>query len=164
LRRAAYALLAFVLLTLVYALVLASFAPLDLALGAIISACLLLALREGGPVEAGPGPFRRFIAFFPFVVAVLWEIVRGTWDVALVTLHLKPLRSPGVVVVPVGERTPMGVAVSSLCVTLSPGEFLVDVDEERGEILYHVIDASDPDAIREHHLRFYERYQRKVFP
>ena len=28
----------------------------------------------------------------------------------------------------------------------------------------HVLDASDPDAIRAAHADLYERYQRKVFP
>jgi multisubunit Na+/H+ antiporter MnhE subunit len=31
-------------------------------------------------------------------------------------------------------------------------------------MLVHVLDASDPDAVRRHHDRFYERYQRMVFP
>lgn len=165
-RRVGFWALAIVLLTFVYTLVLASFARWDLALGAAASVALLLAAGEGARSGDGraPGFLRRFVAFFPFAVAVVWEVVRGTWQVALVTLHIRPLRNPGVVVVPVGERTPTGVAVSALCVTLSPGEFLVDVDEERQEILYHIIDASDPDAVREHHQRFYERYQKWVFP
>jgi len=79
-----------------------------------------------------------------------------------VTLGARSQARPGIVAVPVGERTPRGVAVSALCATLSPGEVLVDVDEER--VLYHVINASDPDAIRERHERFYRRYQRRVFP
>jgi len=31
-------------------------------------------------------------------------------------------------------------------------------------MLFHVIDASDPDAVRVHFNRFYQRYQRPVFP
>jgi multisubunit Na+/H+ antiporter MnhE subunit len=31
-------------------------------------------------------------------------------------------------------------------------------------MLFHVIDASDPDAVRDHLDRFYQRYQRRVFP
>jgi multicomponent Na+:H+ antiporter subunit E len=82
--------------------------------------------------------------------------------VALVTLHLRPLRSTGVVKVPVGERTPTGVAVSALVTTLSPGAFLIEANEEF--MMLHLIDASDPDAVREKHEDFYQRYQRKVFP
>jgi len=40
----------------------------------------------------------------------------------------------------------------------------VDVDEERGVALIHILDASDPEAFREDLEDFYRRYQSKVFP
>jgi multicomponent Na+:H+ antiporter subunit E len=160
--------LAFVLLTFVYAMVLASFHPLDLLFGAILSAALLYTFRSFvfSSTGGGPGPLRGLLrslaAFFPFAGAVVWDIVEGTWEVALVTLHFRPLVSPGIVKVPVGERTSTGVAVSALVTTLSPGAFLIEANEEF--MLLHVIDATDPDAVCEKHEDFYQRYQRKVFP
>lgn len=155
-----------VLLTLVYALVLGSFYPADLALGAALSGILLFALRgfalPGEPASAGL--FGRVAGFFPFAAAVGYDVVVGTWEVSLVTLHLKPLGRPGIVAIPVGDRTPTGVAVSALVATLSPGEVLVDVDREGGAMLIHVMDAGDPEATRKRHEDFYQRYQRKVFP
>jgi multisubunit Na+/H+ antiporter MnhE subunit len=41
---------------------------------------------------------------------------------------------------------------------------MLDVDSERRAMLFHVIDASDPDAVRAHIDGFYHRYQRRVFP
>jgi multicomponent Na+:H+ antiporter subunit E len=160
-------LLAIVLLTLTYALVLASFDPWDLLLGAGLSAALLLAFRSfvfGEDPARRSGLLGRLVAFVPFAVAVVRDIIVGTWEVTLVTLHLRRLESPGVVAVPIGERTPTGVAVSALVTTLSPGTFLVDVDEARGVMLIHTIDAGDPDTVREAHQQFYRRYQRNVFP
>lgn len=155
------------LLTLTYALVLGSFEPWDLAIGAVVSGALLYALRGfafgARPARAG-GFVERLVAFVPFAVATVWEIITGTWEVALVTLHLRPLESPGIVAIPIGERTPTGVAVSALATTLSPGSFLVDVDWERGVFLIHTVDASHPEAVRRHHEEFYRRYQRSVFP
>lgn len=157
--------LALVLLTLTYALVLGSFQPWDLALGAVVSGALLFVFRgvllDG---EMRGNLLGRIVGFFPFAVVTVWEIVVGTWEVSLITFRLRPLSSPGIVAVPIAERTPTGVAVSAVCTTLSPGAFLVDVDRERGVMLIHVIDASDPEAVREHHQQFYRRYQRKVFP
>ncbi len=153
------------LLTLVYAMVLASFHPFDLLFGVILSGALLYAFRPfvfGGRPGTLPGLLRRCLWFFPFVWAVFLDVVRGTWEVALVTLHLRPLRSPGIVKLPVRERTPTGVAVSALVTTLSPGAFLVEANEEF--MLIHLMNASDPDAVRETHEDFYQRYQRKVFP
>lgn len=155
------------LLTLVYALVLASFQPWDLLLGAALSAGILAVFRQALFTErAAPAPnlLRSLGAFFPFVGAILWEVVVGTWAVVLVVLHLRPLTSPGIVAVPIGARSRLGVAVSALATTLSPGSYLVDVDWRRRVILLHVLDARDPDAVRAAHQRFYDRYQRHVFP
>lgn len=155
------------LLTVVYALVLGSFHPLDLLFGAIVSAALVFVFRgavSGGGEGAGLGLFGRVVAFVPFALAVVREVISGTWEVALVTLHLKDLDSPGIVAVPMGEMTPTGVAVLSLVSTLSPGSVLVDVDWERRVMLIHTINAGDPEAVCRQHQELYRRYQRKVFP
>ncbi len=160
-------LLYLLLLTLTYALVLASFKPWDLVIGVAVSGVLLFLFRrfifEGQRVGGGSIP-RKFLAFWPFAVVTAGRVVAGTWEVALVTLHLRELKNPGIVAVPIGERTPLGVAVSALSTTLSPGTVLIDVDRERGVMLIHVIDASEPNAVRESEQDFYRRYQSKVFP
>ncbi|HSK16679.1 MAG TPA: Na+/H+ antiporter subunit E [Gaiellaceae bacterium] len=154
-------------LTGVYLLVLASLDPLDALLGAVVAAALVAALRpyafEPPPRPLGELP-RRLLAAIPLALVTIRDITVGTWDVALVVLHLRPLSSPGTVAIPIGERTETGIAATALLVTLAPGEFLVDVDRDRGVMLFHVLDASDPDAVRARMADFYERHQRKVFP
>lgn len=155
-----------ILLTLVYALVLGSFALPDLALGVVISGALVFLTRRLTFRERASSPdlLRRFLYFWPLLVAEVWNIVTGTWTVALITLHIRPLVSPGIVAVPIGERTPAGVAISAMATTLSPGTFLVDVDWENHVMLIHSIDASDPDEVRREHQEFYRKWQSKVFP
>ena len=154
-------------LTLAYALALGSFHPLDLLFGAGLSAALVFVSRrfvfEAGP-GGGPSFLRRVAAFVPFSFAVFWEVVVGTWEVTLVTLHLRPLVRPGIVAVPIASRTPSGVVVWAVVTGLAPGSFFVDLDRERGVALIHVLDARDPDAFREEQERFYRWYQSKVFP
>ena len=153
------------LLTGVYAMVLASFHPLDLIFGVIVSGTLIYAFRPfvfDGQPDPLPGLARRCAALFLFVGVVAWDVVKGTWEVGLVTLHLRPLKQPGIIKVPVAERTPTGVAVSALVTTLSPGAFLVEANDEF--MLVHLIDASDPDAFRKEREDLYQRYQKKVFP
>ena len=41
---------------------------------------------------------------------------------------------------------------------------VVEIDEEGGRMLLHVIDASDPAAVVAAQLEAYERVQRRVFP
>ncbi len=160
-------LLSLVCLTLVYALALASFQPWDLAIGAAISGMLLLWFRRflfGERLQPLHGLLRRMLAFVPFAGAVLYDILAGTWQVVLIVLHIRPLPRSGIIAVPIEDRTPAGVAISALATTLSPGAFLVDVDWEQRVMLFHVIDATDPDAVRADQQDFYRRYQRRVFP
>lgn len=154
------------LLTLVYALTLASFHPLDLALGALLSAASLVFLRRFLGDERDPPPElgRRAARFPALAAAVSGEIARGTWEVARAVLGPSPPTAADIVCVPIDERTANGVAISALAATMSPGEVLVDVDWERRVMLFHVLDATDPDAVRARHRRFYDRYQRRVFP
>ena len=143
-------------LTVVYALALASFHPLDLVFGAGLSAVLVLASRrfvfgaDGARAGGrGPGPLGRVVAFLPFCAVVFRNIAAGTWEVTLVTLHLRPLVKPGIVAVPIGGRTPFGVAVWAVVTGLTPGSFFVDVDRGRGVALIHVLDDRDPEGFRE---------------
>jgi multisubunit Na+/H+ antiporter MnhE subunit len=156
-----------VLLTLVYLMVLTSFDPWDVLIGGLLSAALVLVFRgfvsRGSPQSAGT-LLGRFLAFWPYMVAVVWDILMGAWMVVRIVLRVRPLVRPGIVAVPIEDRTPTGVAVSAIATTLSPGTFLVDVDWERRVMLIHAIDATDPDAVREAHQRMYRRYQRHVFP
>jgi multicomponent Na+:H+ antiporter subunit E len=154
-------------LGVLYAMTLASTDPLDVATGTLLGGALLLALGRRLRLEPGgdiPSFGQRLLWFWPFVGAVLVDIAVGTWDVALRVLGLRRIERTGVVRVPIGDRTERGVAVTALTSTLSPGSVLLDVDWERGDMLVHVIDASDPDAFRAKLDRFYDRYQRKVFP
>ena len=132
-------------------------------LGVVLVATLRERLPRGGGGD-GPSVLGRVTAFPLFVLALLADIARGTWDVALRVVHLRPVDHPGIVRIPIGDRTRLGVAVSALATTLSPGSVFIDLDEAAGVMLLHVIDASDPDEVRAAHLRFYERYQRRVFP
>ena len=160
-------LLALGLLAAVYLLTLGSADPLDLAFGLVLGAALVVGLggRLRPPQSHGVPPLPARVVAFPLLVgAVLLEIARGTWDVGLRVLGLRPLEGPGIVFIPIGKRSPLGVAVTGLLVGLSPGSMLVEVDDKRRMMLFHVIDARDPDAVRAQIDRLYQRQQRRVFP
>lgn len=151
-------------LALVYCLAVGSVHVLDVAAGAVVG---LLALRSLGLASGSPplGDLARRAAAFPaFALAVGRAVIAGTVQVALIVLGVRSTPPAGIVAVPLEERTPIGVAVAALTLTLSPGEVLVGVDWERRRMLIHAIDASDPDALRARHRHLYERFQRRVFP
>jgi multisubunit Na+/H+ antiporter MnhE subunit len=66
--------------------------------------------------------------------------------------------------VPIQGRSHRGIAVTALVTTLAPGSFFIGVDWERQVMLFHFLEAGDPDAIRNTMAHFYERYQSRVFP
>ena len=153
-------------LAAVYLLTLGSADPFDLAFGVVLAAVLSFGLRGRlqRPQGEGPSLAARLAAAPALLAALLAEIARGTWDVALRVLHLRPVEHPGIVLVPIGERSELGVAVTGLLIGLSPGSLLLDVDDKRRMMLFHVIDARDPDAVRAQIDGFYHRWQRRVFP
>ena len=62
-------------------------------------------------------------------------------------------------------RTPTGEQLQLRAGVLTgeaPDEVPVDVDEERDVLIVHLVDATDPDAVRARHHRAYERWQRRV--
>lgn len=154
-------------LVLVYALTLGSFKPLDLALGAIAGSLVLFTFRGfvlPRPATDARALARRALRLPPFLAVIAREVVVGTWTVGRAVLSAKPVRTSGLVAVPMGERTDLGVAVSSFAISLTPGELVVDLDWDRRIMLVHALDADDPDRIRAEQRYLYERFQRPVLP
>lgn len=156
-------LLRLVLLSIVWLLALGEVSWGDLVVGLILSAGLLWLLgyhrSDRSPERLGS----RVLRFWPFLFAAWREIVTGTWEVTAIVLGRRPAQ-PGYVEVPIGARTLNGIVVTSWLTTLIPGSALVNTDDERGVMLFHVLDATDPEVFRSELDEFYERYQRHVFP
>lgn len=154
------------LLVGVYVVVVGSAEPGDLAVGSTLAVILLVLYGRrlwGDASRAEGSALKRAAAFLPFVVAVGARMIKGTFEVASVVLGLRET-TPGMVKIPVGDRSAVGAAVTSLAVTLSPGTLLIDSDLEQGFMLFHIIDAADPDAFRADQQHVYDNYQKKVFP
>ncbi|MEO8510626.1 MAG: Na+/H+ antiporter subunit E [Chloroflexota bacterium] len=147
-------------LTAIYLLVLTSLDPGDILIGGVLGLGLVLALR------ARPAPDRaqRSRAWLPAAAGVVWqtfvEMVIGSWRV--VRLCLGGPARPGFVEIPMGERSRANVALWGVLTGEAPDEVPIDVDEERGLLIVHLVDASDPDGIRARHRAAFERWQRHV--
>ncbi|ADB49635.1 Na+/H+ antiporter subunit E [Conexibacter woesei] len=165
--------LAVAVLLAIYLLTLGSLALGDVAVGLVLAVLMELGWRRrvlrGGTVAdpaTPPGvPLRRALLALPrLVLAVVAEITRGTWEVAKYSLGIREPVHEGTVEIELEGISEEGVAAWAFISTISPGELVLDVDEERGVLVIHALDASDPEAIRRRHHDFYERYQRKVIP
>jgi multicomponent K+:H+ antiporter subunit E/multicomponent Na+:H+ antiporter subunit E len=149
-------------LACVYVMAVGAFGVADLALGAALG----LAIAATWPPLAPSGAVRwRGLSHLPRLLAALtWQILRGGAGMILVTLGLRSHRHLGVIEIPIGERTELGVAVSAFALCLAPGSSLLAIDRARGLLRVHVIDASDAEAFRAEVERFYRVHQRPLFP
>ena len=150
-----------------YSLTVASFAWEDLAFGAGLTAVLLAMFRNvllGGPLPSSRRVLVSIAAFPLVVLGTIREIFTGTWLVAKHVVGIRPLEHPGIVRIPIGERSPVSRGMAGYVITVSPGTFLVDFDNETNEMLVHAIDASDPDALRRHYQSLFLSYERHFVP
>jgi multisubunit Na+/H+ antiporter MnhE subunit len=145
----------------IYLLVMTSAKPGDAAVGLALGLILAVALRPRLPGRSPitPSP-ARLVAFVPVVVQTAVEMAVGTWRTARFCLHGHG--QPGFVEIPRGDRSRHAVALWGVLTGESPDEIPVDIDSERDVLIVHLVDASDPDAVRERHRRAYEHGQRKV--
>lgn len=148
-------------LMVVYLLVLTSVKPADALTGFALGAGLAMALR---PRLAGRTPATPrvggLLAFVPVFVGTVGEMVRGSWLTARFCLGRGG--SPGFVEIPRDGRSRHGVALWGVLTGEAPDEVPVDVDEQRDMLIVHLVDASDPEAVRRRHRRAWETRQRKV--
>ncbi|MGD9710548.1 MAG: Na+/H+ antiporter subunit E [Thermomicrobiales bacterium] len=159
-----------IVLTVIYALALASVHPWDLAMGAAFASLVYLLFRSWlfpfGPPDELPSQnvaWKRALHAPAFIGMVVLHILRGTWTVLLIVLRVRPIRQ-GIVGIPYGERRESGRVVMAYADTLSPGSVIVEFDDAAQIAWTHLIDASDPDGIREDAQELYDRWQKDVFP
>jgi multisubunit Na+/H+ antiporter MnhE subunit len=145
----------------IYLLVMTSAKPGDAAVGFALGLVLAVALRPRFPGRRPAPPTPAALAAFGEVLAMTAvDLVRGSWRTARFCLRGGP--GPGFVEIPRDGRSRHGIAFWGVLTGEAPDEVPVDIDEERDVLIVHLVDASDPDAVRERHRRAYERAQRKV--
>jgi multisubunit Na+/H+ antiporter MnhE subunit len=146
----------------IYLLVLTSAMPGDVVIGALLALPIAVALRPRRPGRPAPRALPRVWAACGLAAQTALEMVRGSWRVARFCLAGKG--SSGLVEIPQGDRSRFGVATWGLLTGEAPDEIPVDVDEQRGVLIVHLVDAGDPAAVRARHARTHEHRLRRVVP
>ncbi|MCO5178367.1 MAG: Na+/H+ antiporter subunit E [Thermomicrobiales bacterium] len=152
-----------VLLSGVWLLALGDVSFGDLVIGLLLSGGLLWLLGYHHSSRTPHVVVGRVMYFVPFACAALYQIILGTIDVSAVILGRREAK-PAYVAVPIGDRTPNGVAVTTWLTTLIPGSALVEIEDESSVMVFHVLDVAEPGQFIDNLDRFYQRYQRQVFP
>jgi multisubunit Na+/H+ antiporter MnhE subunit len=147
-------------LAAIYLLVLTSLDPGDLLVGGLIAVGVAVAVRPRGRRGAAGRSARPHLrAALAVAAGTTVELVRGTWRT--VRFCLGDRGRQGFVEIPRAGRSTRNVAFWGLLTGEAPDEVPVDVDTERDILIVHLIDARDPEEVRERHNRA-SRAQRKV--
>jgi multisubunit Na+/H+ antiporter MnhE subunit len=143
----------------VYLLVLTSVAPGDVLVGTVLAVTIVAAAR---PRSQRPraGWLRWATALTMTLLSTGREMVIGT--VRTARFALGGQAQPGFVEIPRSGRSRRAVALWGVLTGEAPDEYPVDVDADRDVLIVHVLDASDPAAIRARHDLALERWQRHV--
>lgn len=147
----------------IYLLVMTSLDPGDGLIGAALGLTIAMALRPHRMDRSSSNrvaPVEWLGAFAGMLIETAREMVVGSWRV--VRFCLGGQASPGFVEIPRNGRSRQSVALWGILTGEAPDEVPVDVDEARDVLIVHLVDVSDPDAVRTRHQRAYERWQRRV--
>ncbi len=150
-------------LMVVYLLVVTSLDPGDILVGAVLGLAIALGLRPRETRREPPAPRPvRLRAAVDMVRLTGWEMILGTWRV--IRFSLGAPSAPGFVEIPRGDRSHRGSALWGVITGEAPDEVPVDIDEQRGVLIVHLVDASDPEAVRARHQAARDRWQRHLVP
>lgn len=138
--------------TAIYLAVVGSLAPWAAVQGALAAAGAY-ALARTRSTDERPEGRRSWRALVPVAAATACDIFRGSWTVGSAAAGVRPVPRPEWVEVSVGEHPPVRPETLALLETMSPGSYLVDFDEERRVLLFHVFDHAEAEALRRRHAR-----------
>jgi multisubunit Na+/H+ antiporter MnhE subunit len=144
----------------IYLLVLTSVKPADAAAGFLLGLVLAVALRPRPGIRSATSSPAGLAALVRVLAMTAAEMVLGSWRT--VRFCVRGGGQPGFVEIPRGDRSREAVALWGVLTGEAPDDVPVDVDEERDVLIVHLVDASDPDAVRRRHRLAYERGQRKL--
>ncbi len=152
-------------LTAVYLLVLGKAQIGDVAVGVVLAVLLVVSGQFVRSLPPPEGSALQRLAGVPALLGgTLVDTARGSWTVARYCLRTPADHRPGVVTIPIGRTSTSSATAWGIRVGISPDTVVVDIDEQQGQMLLHVLDTRDPDAVRATELDSYERRQRRVFP
>lgn len=154
-----------VVLTTIYLLVLTSLHPGDILTGLVLSTLVVVAATRVSSSRPASGPplLRRLAGVPALIGGTIVDLAKGTWDTAACLVG-RGLPHGGLVEVPIPPSGPATAAAWGIRVGFVPDTVVVQIDEQRGTMLLHVLDARDPDAVIAAQTDSYERRQRRVFP
>lgn len=144
------------LLTAVYIALTANLQPSNILVGFLISAGIMLLLRQAGLRTTIKWRFSAagIAALFRYILVLVYDLMISGVQVARIVLTPDmPIRQ-GDIAIPTSCDTEVSQALSAHAITVTPGEMVIEIDED-GTMYTHVLDATqaEEDVLRAQKMR-----------
>lgn len=132
---------------LVYIGFTADLEPANLALGALLSLAVVVMVRP----QLSPMNLSQLLmslaTLLLYVFVVAWEVLKNGIVVARIVVTPSLPIKPGVIGIDAGTDSPMAQAFSAHSITITPGEFVLEMDDA-GTLYIHSLDMdrTEPSA------------------
>ncbi len=132
-------------LAILWGLTTENFSVMNLTIGYLVSLGVLVFVRRA----LGESHYFRDITE---VLALVWFFIKElvVANIRMAKYTLSPLRRlrPGIVAVPMDFMTDAEITLLANLITLTPGTLSIDVSRDKRTLYVHVMDISDPEAVR----------------
>ncbi len=107
---------------------------------------------------------RLIPAWLRVATTLLVELFKATWDVLRMVYAPRGTVRPGILAVPVDEKSAIGITTFANMITLTPGTTTLDVSEDQTHLYVHALDIDDPKKAIEDMKSSLETDVKKVWP
>lgn len=92
----------------------------------------------------------------------LRELVVSSFTVARQVLGSRSALQPAILAIPVNLRSRAGVTTLANCVSLTPGTTSLHVSEDLSTLYVHVLNAPDPEAVKDSIKETFEKRIKEI--
>ena len=106
---------------------------------------------------------RHPLTLLHYLVIFLYDIVRGSFQVAYLILRGPVHLRPAFVHVPVALKTDLAISLLANTISLTPGTVSALLSEDKRTLIVHTLDTDDADALVAEIKQRYEMPLKKIF-
>ena len=132
----------FVLLALAYLAFTNNLELSNVIAGLIIAAMVVLLVRPRAHKVTWRQVPQTALALGRYVLVLIYDLVVSGIQVARIVLNPRLPLKPGIIAIPSECESELGSALSAHAITLTPGEMVVEMDEQ-GVMYTHCLDATE---------------------
>lgn len=151
------------LLALIYLALTSNFEVANIIVAFLLGAGVVVLVRPTPRPTTRRNFIRSFIALIRYIVNLIHDLtVSGLQVARMVISPSLPIR-PGIIAIQAETQTERGLALSAHAVTLTPGEMVVEIDDDH--VMYtHALDATHAEEYINEALKLQRELLDEIFP